>query len=85
MEGGQTNADEVEFIETGRDLLAHYAASGYTVEDVVVEHPVMGDRPKRAEVTVELTLTEPVSSVLDRMEHGGVAENRRQRDHDADA
>ena len=62
-------SEEGEDIETGRALLAYYAERGYTVEDVSVDHPRLGDRPKRTEVTVELTLAEPVSSVLDRMEH----------------
>lgn len=58
----------------GREILAQYADRGYTVEDVRIDHPVLGDQPKRAEVTVELTLAEPVSSVLDRMESNGETE-----------
>lgn len=64
------DTDELSYVETAGDLLAYYADAGFTVEDVRVEHPVLGDRPKRTEVTVELTLAEPVSSVLDRMEGG---------------
>lgn len=66
--------DEETDLRTGRDILAQYADRGYTVEDVRIDHPILGDQPKRAEVTVELTLAEPVSSVLDRMESDGETE-----------
>ncbi|WP_207586921.1 hypothetical protein [Halomontanus rarus] len=66
--------DEETDPKTGRDILAQYADRGYTVEDVRIDRPILGDRPKRAEVTVELTLVEPVSSVLDRMESDGETE-----------
>jgi hypothetical protein len=55
-------------VTSARDLLEHYANSGYRVTDVSVEHPVPESSPTRNEVTVELTLTEPVDSVLDRLE-----------------
>lgn len=70
-------SEEGKDIETGRALLTYYADRGYTVEDVSIDHPILGDRPKRAEVTVELTLAEPVSSVLDRMEYAA------ETDHDS--
>lgn len=57
-----------EEVTSVRDFLQYYADRGYTVDSVSIDHTVPGSQPKRNEVAIELTLTEPIDSVVDRLE-----------------